>query len=129
MISSEELSFFGVLTLPWLLTALTTFIFNKKRIAIPIILLSLVSAPFFDFLAPYIGVPFLGGGCGGMLISPILALIISLITGVLGWVIGRIVVPKTQSKLIKNIGITFIGTFSGFIAGILAALIFAPMAC
>jgi hypothetical protein len=96
---------------------------KQKPIALPIILTSLISAPFFDFVSYFTGlVPFVNGGCGGMLISPILALIISLFTGVLGWSVTRYVL-KTQKNLI------FIGLLCGFFAGALAALIFAPEAC
>jgi hypothetical protein len=123
------LIFYIVLLLPGLLIARWTIKSNETRIAIPIFLLSATTAPFFDFLAPAIGVPFLGGGCGGMLISPVIGLIISPITGFIGWVVGRIVVKKTENTITKNKWIILIGASCGFVAGILAALIFYPDAC
>jgi hypothetical protein len=97
---------------------------QKQQFAYLIILVvSLLSAPFFDFFSYFIGlVPFVNGGCGGMLVSPILALIISLFTGGLGLVLTKYVL-KIEKYLV------LIGLLCGLFAGILAALIFAPEAC
>lgn len=87
---------------------------------VPIIMISLISAPIFDFMpGALIAAGFGGnGGCGGMLLSPVLAIIISPLTGVAGWAI--------LAKIEKPI---LVGLVCGFIAGTIAALIYAPFPC
>ena len=94
---------------------------EKKRIARSILLTSLVSAPFFDFLAGAISLPSQSAiaMCGGLLFSPILALILS---SIIGWIAIRFFI-KTSENLVK------IGLLCGFIAGVLAAMILYPGAC
>jgi hypothetical protein len=92
---------------------------EKKRVAPSIFLASLVSAPFFDFFAGIIGLPSLNYACGGMLLSPLLAVMFSLITGTIGW---RFMVKKSE-HLVR------IGLLCGFFAGISAAIILYPGAC
>jgi len=96
---------------------------NRNQSPHTIILVSLLSAPFFDFFSAIVGlVPFVNGGCGGLLVSPILALIFAWFTGYLGRV-GSNFLFKTQKYPV------LIGLLCGFIAGVLAALIYYPDAC
>jgi hypothetical protein len=96
-----------------------TNIDEQKRIARSILLTSLVSAPIFDFLAGAIALPSLIYMCGGMLFSPVLALIFS---PIIGWIVIRFFV-KTSENIVG------IGLLCGFIAGVSAAIIIYPGAC
>ena len=72
----------------------------------------------------------MGGGCGGMAISPCLGLIIALITGAIGSFIGIKLAERLASKNIgKNIILVVSATFCGAVGGFLAAYIFAFNAC
>ena len=126
--------------LPWIAVTASVLLlsrYSQTSILIGIFVSLTASVPFVFIAAGLIDAisvsSLIPGGCGTILFTPVLGVIIASITGAIGSTIGKRLaeqlISKNIGKNIVNIVIVVIGTISGALAGFLAAWIIYPSGC